>query len=257
MSQSVKLTVDGCIATLQLNRPDCLNAMDIEMLQSLLEKLKEVGNLDAPILIITGNEKVFSSGGDLQALLQDTDEDSFDRAMNIINEMTMTLYTLPKLVISAISGPAEGLGFSFALAADYVIADKSARLCMNYINIGLIPDGGGHFFLKQRIGERRAKEVIWEGKIYQPEEALNIGFINEVTEEQAYSRAKAKADEWLKKPIGAMIKTKKIMADSSRQHLLEILRMEKLGQIKMRESLDHKEGLQAILEKRTLEYSGN
>lgn len=256
MSQSVVLSVEGSIATLQLNRPNCMNALNVDMLNELLEKLKEVAISDASILIISGNGNAFSAGGDIKTLLQETDEESFDKAMNTINEVIMTLYALPKLVISAINGPAAGLGFSFALAGDYVIAEKKAKLAMNFINIGLIPDGGGHFFLKQRLGDIKAMQVIWEGKIYNPYEALDIGLIDEVTEASVIEAAYSKANEWLQKPIEAMIKSKKIISDSSRQHLLEILRMEKIGQMKMRETIDHQEGINAFLEKRTPVFTG-
>jgi len=256
MSQAVVLNVEGSIATLQLNRPDCLNAMSVDMINELLEKLKEVASSDACILIISGTGNAFSAGGDIKTLLQDADEEAFDRVMNTINEMIMTLYALPKLVISAIHGPAAGLGFSFALAADYVIADRNSKVAMNFVNIGLIPDGGGHFFLKQRLGDAKAMHVIWDGKVYTSDEAFEMGLIDEVSECDAMDAAYRKANEWLQKPVGAMIKTKKIIADSSRQHLLEILRMEKIAQMKMRETVDHKEGICAFLEKRTPVFTG-
>lgn len=250
------LTIEGSIATLQLNRPDCMNAMDVDMINELLEKLKEVAISDASILILCGNGNAFSAGGDIKTMLWNADEDEFDRVMNTINEMIMTLYALPKLVISAIHGPAAGLGFSFALAADYVIADKNAKVAMNFINIGLIPDGGGHFFLKKRLGDLKALQVIWEGKAYSPTEALELGLVDEVSECEAIEAAYNKANEWLQKPTEAMIKSKKIIADSSRHNLLEILKMEKIGQIRMRETDDHKEGMNAFLEKRTPVFTG-
>ncbi|MEC1722359.1 enoyl-CoA hydratase [Schinkia azotoformans] len=256
MSQFVVLSVEGSIATLQLNRPECMNALNVDMLNELLEKLKEVASSDASILIISGNGNAFSAGGDIKALLKDTNEETFEKVMDTINEVIMTLYALPKLVISAINGPAAGLGFSFALAGDYVIAEKDAKIAMNFINIGLIPDGGGHFFLKQRLGDHKAMQVIWEGKIYYPYEAHRIGLIDEVSEIPAIDAAYSKANEWLQKPIEAMIKSKKIISDSSRHYLLEILRMEKIGQMRMRETVDHQEGINAFLEKRTPVFTG-
>ena len=127
---------------------------------------------------------------------------------------------------------------------------------MNFINIGLIPDGGGHFFLKQRLGDHKAMRVIWEGKVYDPNKALEIGLIDEVCETLVMDAAYRKANEWLQKPIEAMIKSKKIISDSSRHYLLEILRMEKIGQIRMRETVDHQEGISAFLEKRTPVFTG-
>src|SRR5690625_1332513 len=71
---------------------------------------------------------------------------------------------MPKLIISAINGPAAGLGLSLALAADYVITEAEAKLGMLFLGVGLAPDGGGHFWLQERLGTQGAKQFIWSGK---------------------------------------------------------------------------------------------
>ncbi|WP_102347467.1 enoyl-CoA hydratase [Bacillus sp. Marseille-P3661] len=253
----VLLSIEGRIATLKLSRPDSLNAMDGEMIHELHDKIKEIASSDADILIIQGDGRAFSAGGDIKAMLINTDDDSFDRLMDLINDMMLTLYTMPKLVISAVHGSAAGLGFSLALVADHVIAEQSAILAMNFINIGLIPDGGGHFLLKQRLGETKTKQVIWEGKRLTAHEAHALGLVDDVCMDHAVDAAHRKAAVWLQKPIEAMIKTKKIMVDSNRAQFIEILKMEKLGQKKMRHTANHKEGLNAFIEKRNPIFSTN
>ena len=89
----------------------------------------------------------------------------FFEIMEKINKMMISLYTMPKLTIAAIEGPAAGLGLSIALAADYIIGKKGSKLAMNFIGIGLIPDGGSHFLLKERLGEDKGKAIDlgWKG----------------------------------------------------------------------------------------------
>ena len=142
-----------------------------------------------------------------------------------------------------------------ALATDYIIANASSKLAMNFIGIGLIPDGGGHFFMKLRVGETKAKQLIWEGKPLRAAEALELGLIDEVTEDltEAVNR---KVSEWQKKPLQAMIKTKKIYAEENRVSLIKFLELEKVAQSRMRETADHKEGIQAFLEKRPAQFTG-
>ena len=97
--------------------------------------------------------------------------------------MIISLYTMPKLTIAAIEGPAAGLGLSIALAADYIIGKKESKLAMNFIGIGLVPDGGSHFLLKKTAWRNKAKQLIWDGKVLDPTEAFQIGIIDEVSDQ--------------------------------------------------------------------------
>ncbi|WP_084024077.1 enoyl-CoA hydratase [Vulcanibacillus modesticaldus] len=255
-TEKVLLKTEGRIGILKLNRPKVINAIDLEILEQINEKLDKVAKSDLDVLIIRGEGKGFSAGGDIKFMLTDTNKEEFYGIMDLINQIVVKLYTLPKLVISAVHGPAAGLGFSFALASDYIMAERSAVFAMNFIKIGLIPDGGGHFFLNKRLGEVKAKHLIWEGKVHTSQEALTMGLIDEIVNEDVLLAAKKKAEEWLKMPISAMLKTKKIYTENSKVELIRILEMEKEGQYLMRKTSDHKEGLQAFLEKRNPIFTG-
>src|SRR5690606_18398019 len=111
-------------------------------------------------------------------------------------------------------------------------------------------------FLQQRIGEDKAKHLIWEGKVLTADEALQMGLIHEIAEDDLSSAVEAKLKRWLNSPTEAMIKTKKILADKNRPLLLKVLELEKLGQHKMRQTEDHKEGIQAFIEKRKPVFKG-
>ncbi|WP_053368773.1 enoyl-CoA hydratase [Bacillus sp. FJAT-27245] len=256
VTEKVDVKIDGRVATVKMNRPDALNALDKEMIKGLVSRLKEISvSDDIDIVVLTGTEKAFSAGGDIKAMLSLDDEYEFLSIMDCINELVITLYSLPKITISAIAGPAAGLGFSLALATDHIIADQNAKLAMNFIGIGLIPDGGAHFFLAKNLGERKAKQLIWEGKTMSAEEALSKGLVHEVAADLNLALIERVAG-YLKNPIQAMIKTKKIFAEVNRPHLLKVLELEKYAQRKMRETEDHKEGIRAFAEKRKPRFVG-
>jgi len=256
LNETVTLSYEERIAYLGLNRPNVMNAMDLDMLEAIRSSLKEIKTSNADVLIIFGHGKGFSAGGDIRYMLQDIPQAEFYSIMNIIKELVIDLYTLPKLVISSVHGAAAGLGFSFALATDYIIAEESTVFAMNFIQIGLIPDGGSHYFLNKRLGEAKAKQLIWEGKNNPAKIALEMGLINEIAEGKALDRAKQKAEEWLKQPIKAMIETKMILAENNLVELEHMLDIETIKQFEMRQTKDHKEGIQAFLEKRKPSFIG-
>src|SRR5699024_12435893 len=85
------------------------------------------------------------------------------------------LYRLPQITIATVHGAAAGLGFSLALGCDFIIAEEESKMAMNFIGIGLVPDGGGHFFLKERIGVANAKKMIWQGEVMTAKKAQSFG----------------------------------------------------------------------------------
>ncbi|MGG5253354.1 enoyl-CoA hydratase [Neobacillus sp. SM06] len=257
VTEKVLVQVNGRVATIQLNKPESLNSLDSEMIRGLTGQLKAISESDEiDIVVLTGKGRAFSAGGDIKWMAEQSNESDFLGLMECINELIVTLYSMPKLTISGISGAAAGLGLSIALTTDYIIADLSSILAMNFIGIGLIPDGGGHFFLEKRLGETKAKQLIWEGKKYRAEEAATIGLIQEVAEGELQDALEARIADWLSRPVQAMIKTKKILAEKNRPQLLKILELEKYGQLKMRETADHREGIQAFIEKRSAKFTG-
>lgn len=245
------------VATIIFNRPQSMNALDMNLLQSFLHTLKEISfDDDIDVVVLKGSGKAFSSGGDIKMMLQGTGLEDFDTIMDQISDIAITLYSIPKLTISAIHGAAAGLGLGLALATDYLMVEKNAKIAMNFVGIGLIPDGGSHFFLSQKIGEVKAKELIWEGKVLTAQEALEKDLIHEVVEGDLTEAVQKKVAKWLQSPTKAMIKTKKIFVERNRPELIKMLELEKYGQGHMRKTEDHQEGIQAFLEKRKPVFKG-
>jgi 2-(1,2-epoxy-1,2-dihydrophenyl)acetyl-CoA isomerase len=256
-TQYIEVTQDDKVATISFNRPEVMNALHLDMLKELSLALKELSACeDIQIVILKGNGNAFCSGGDIKSMIFGIkDEKDFFEVMDAINEVSLALYALPKLTISSIHGAAAGLGLSLALASDYIVAQSNSKVAMNFIGIGLIPDGGGHFHLQRKLGETKAKQVIWGGEVLSAKTAYEIGMIEEVVElvEEAVERL---TDKWLNKPVQAMIRSKTIMAEANRPALIKFLELEKTGQSLMRQTQDHQEGIKAFVEKRKPVFIG-
>ncbi|MGM7719315.1 enoyl-CoA hydratase [Metabacillus sp. Hm71] len=256
-NQTVEFVKDGKAAALYFNRVDSLNAMDIQMIKELSEMLEEIAASDIKLLFITGRGRAFSAGGDLKTMLSSTSDEGYQPVMDNIKKMVLALYTMPAVTVSLLNGAAAGLGLSFALACDYVMAEKQAKTAMNFINIGLIPDGGGHFFLKNRLGEHAAKQMIWEGKAMTADEALQAGLIDAVYEGDTEEQLELLKRKMEARPLKAMIATKAIFRKQGLPLLIDTLNQEAEKQLEMRGTDDHREGVQAFLEKRLPQFSGN
>lgn len=254
--QTIELVRQGNVATLYLNRVKSLNAMDVQMLSELSECLNEIKNSDVNLLFITGRGQAFCAGGDLKTMLSSKDEDGFDDVMDKIKTIIVTLYTMPAIIVSFINGPAAGLGLSFALACDQVLAEKNAKVAMNFINIGLVPDGGGHFFLKKRLGEHRAKQVIWEGKSMDSDNALRVGIIDMIYEGDTEEQIELMKRKLEARPLKAMIASKVLFSSQEKHELVQTLELETKSQLEMRRTEDHREGVAAFLEKRVPQFTG-
>jgi enoyl-CoA hydratase/carnithine racemase len=178
----IDLTVASGIATLTLNRPDKRNAMSDDMRAEFIAALKRVA-ADKAIraLVLTGAGKGFCAGGDVagmeRRLAQPPGEVAFNgwSRQQRVHYAQGLLHTLPKPTIAAVNGAASGLGADTALACDFVIASPAASFTWSYINRGLIPDGGGMYFLPRRVGLSRAKELIFSGRKVDADEALRLG----------------------------------------------------------------------------------
>ncbi|KON68075.1 enoyl-CoA hydratase [Peribacillus butanolivorans] len=256
-SGTVLVTYSERTATVAMNRPEAMNALNPQMLNDFIFALKEVSeNEDVDVVILKGNGNAFSAGGDIKMMLAPDKEEGFNDLMDGISELVTTLYFMPKLTISAIHGAAAGLGLSIALATDHLIADSESKVAMNFIGIGLIPDGGGHFFLERRLGEVGAKELIWEGRVLTALEAKEKGLIHEIADGTLEQAVERKVQGWLKSPVQAMIKTKKILSEKNRPLLIKMLEIEKAAQFKMRQTADHQEGIKAFVEKRRPNFIG-
>lgn len=256
--QTIQLEKDGRYAQLTLNRPEAMNAMDEVMMKELADVFEQLqGDQTVQVLVLHGAGKAFSAGGDIKKMVDPTGNFDMTEAMHHVSNLARSLYRLPQITIATVHGAAAGLGFSLILGCDVIVAEEESKLAMNFIGIGLVPDGGGHFFLKERVGTAQAKKMIWQGETMTAEKAQSFGLVDElVPKGEGLDAAKAYAKRLLASPIQAMLASKEILHARGIQALDEILQLESTFQPKMRETKDHQEGIQAFVEKRRPVFTG-
>ena len=180
--------VENAIATITLNRPDKRNAMSDAMRTEFILALEAVAADPAiKALVLTGAGKGFCAGGDISGMQRRMDAPAGEVGFNgwhrqqRVHHTQNLLHTMPKPVIAAVNGAASGLGADTALACDFVIASEWASFTWSYVLRGIIPDGGGMYFLPRRVGLAKAKELIFTGRQVQVDEALALGIVDRKT----------------------------------------------------------------------------
>lgn len=177
---------DG-IAIVTLNRPDKRNAINDAMRQDLMQVL-DWAERDPEVraVLVTANGKGFCAGGDISAMRERLSAPTGRVAINGWRRQRRThhlltmLHGMPKPTIAAVNGAAAGLGCDLALCCDFVVGSKDATFVMSYVLRGLIPDGGGMYFLPRRVGLAKAKQLIFSGRMLTADEALEMGMIEQV-----------------------------------------------------------------------------
>ena len=180
--------VDAGVATITFNRPDKRNAMSDDMRSEFIDALERV-SADTAIraLVLTGAGKGFCAGGDIAGMERRMQAPAGEVGINgwrrqqRVHRTQSLLHTLPKPTIAAVNGAASGLGADTALACDFIIASEWASFTWSYILRGLIPDGGGMYFLPRRVGLPKAKELIFSGRKVDANEALALGIADRKT----------------------------------------------------------------------------
>jgi 2-(1,2-epoxy-1,2-dihydrophenyl)acetyl-CoA isomerase len=188
--QTVLLELEAGVATLTLNRPEAKNAMNLDMrfaLRDAFNRIREDREIRAVVLRGAGQD--FCSGGDVRAMNVASAEAGRNR-MDDMHGWLTHLIELDRPVIAAVDGVCYGVGFSFALAADFVIATPRARFCMPFMKIGLVPDGAAFYTLPRVVGMARARELIFSAREMGAQEAQQVGAVLEIVEpDQLTARA--------------------------------------------------------------------
>ncbi|MCS6766528.1 MAG: enoyl-CoA hydratase/isomerase family protein [Candidatus Protistobacter heckmanni] len=179
----LQYAVEDGVALLTLNRPDVRNAINDDARAELVDALDRANRDNAVrALVLTSAGKAFCAGGDIRAMQQRMQAPAGQVAFNGWARQQRThhaisaLHTIPKPTIAAVNGASTGLGTDLAMACDFVLASEPhASFAWNYVLRGLIPDGGGMYFLPRRVGLVRAKELIFSGRTVRAPEALELG----------------------------------------------------------------------------------
>ncbi|MGQ7828875.1 enoyl-CoA hydratase-related protein [Altererythrobacter sp. Z27] len=257
--ETILVERDGPLLTITLNRPDRLNAMPPHMADELGAAFYDLG--DARAVLITGAGKGFCSGADLAARGErselETKGGSHRALQNHYNPAVSQVLRAPVPVITAVNGPAAGVGCSLALAGDFVLAGRSAYFLQAFVNIGLVPDGGSTWLLARAIGRANATRMMMLGEKIGAEQAEQWGLIYKAVDDDALlSEARALAEKLANGPTLAYATMKRNIATALDGTLPEVFLAEAEGQRIAGASADAMEGGMAFLQKRKAEFKG-
>jgi len=273
---ALKLEYEGEIATLTFNRPEKRNAISPEMIEEMGAALDEVDRSSACVLILTGAGRAFCAGMDLEALralAQPASEHhllsdgplkgGIPRAADAnladsrrIAHMFRQIYEFPKPTIAAVNGPAIAGGCGIATLCDFTLATPEAKFGYTEVKIGFMP-ALVSVFLTRQIGDKRARDLLLTGRVFDADEALRLGLVNEVVpEENLMARAREFAGTLLEASPTSLIYTKRLLHRFAAEELHRELELALQENARIRSTADFHEGLAAFLEKRKPVWRG-
>jgi 2-(1,2-epoxy-1,2-dihydrophenyl)acetyl-CoA isomerase len=252
---------EGGVATLILNRPGRMNALNADLVLALKDAFTRVdADPEINVVILAGAGRAFCAGGDLTAIGKGRQENNVAELQPILRagmQVVLKMRIMRQPVIAAIHGAAAGAGMNIALAADMRVASEDAMFGQNFAKVGLFPDYGGTFFLPQLVGPAKAAEMFYTGDMINAAEALRIGVVNRVVPlAQLENEVRALARKIAEGPAVAIRAVKETLFGRDKEELTELLDLEVEQQMRCFYSEDCNEGIRAFFEKRPPKFQG-
>src|SRR5947208_10949967 len=249
------------IATLVMNRPDRLNALDTKLVTTLNDTLGRIArDGSVRVVVLTGAGRAFCAGGDLALIGQDRSI-AATRDLELLlasgTQAVLTMRSMPQPVVAAVNGAAAGAGMNIALAADIRISADEAVFGQNFAKVGLFPDYGGTYFLPQLVGPSKAAEMFYTGDMIDAQTALKLGLLNRVVPgAQLEAEVRSFAAKIAAGPPVAIRAVKQTLFGSEKDALSKALEAEVQHQMRCFASDDSLEGIHAFFEKRATKFQG-
>ncbi|GAA1864532.1 enoyl-CoA hydratase [Brevibacterium marinum] len=251
MTSSVLTDQHDGVVTVTINRPESLNALTPESMQGIGEAVAEAAT-GARAVIITGNDRSFSSGADLQGSVQ-----GGGLGLERANAIIRAIIDVEIPTIAAVSGPAAGIGCSLALACDYMVMSEESYLMLAFSKIGLMPDGGATALVAASAGRHRAMKMALTAEKVWAKDALEWGLASEVVGAGTQlERAQEIAATWAQGPPLAYAKATAAINATTLTELDDAFGRELEDQTFLRSTNDFAEGVAAFMEKRSPKYTG-
>lgn len=250
------------IATLTLNRPECLNALGDTLREDLYDAiLRTSQDSEVRVMVITGAGRGFCAGGDVKAMdaakAAGRERPLLEKLAPLRDKVLLAMQEAPQPIIAAVNGPAAGAGMNLALACDIRIAATTAKFGETFVKRGLHVDWGGTYLLPRLVGMAKACELIFTGELIGAEEALALGLVNRVVPpERLLPETYALAQQIAAGPPVAIRLLKRALYRNQHADLRTALEFETYAQNICFETADAREGIRAFVEKRPPVFQG-
>jgi 2-(1,2-epoxy-1,2-dihydrophenyl)acetyl-CoA isomerase len=250
------------VRTFTLNRPEAFNSLTVGLKESLRDGLADAAaDPSVRAVVLTGAGKAFCAGQDLKehiAALEAADPAPFHTVAEHYNPIVRAITTMPKPVIAAVNGMAAGAGASFAYACDLRVVARSAKFLMAFATIGLTADSGASWTLPRLIGYGRAMELMLLAKPVTAEQALSIGMVTDVVDDgTALAAAQELASRMATGPTTGYAKIKQALLTAASADLEQALAAEDAAQSALGATTDHREAVDAFVNKRSPTFTGH
>jgi 2-(1,2-epoxy-1,2-dihydrophenyl)acetyl-CoA isomerase len=259
--EALKVTQDDDgVLLLVLNRPDSLNALNLEIKAQIAEAVAyAAAERSVRSVVITGEGRSFCSGGDISEMDGGRRPlESRRRIHTLLTTIYLPLTRLEKPVVAAVNGHAFGAGFSLALAADIALVADGAKLCFAFSKVGLVPDSGALFHLPRLVGLNRAKELVFTARVLTAAEAAELGLVNRVVPaDDLFAEAMGLARDLARGPSVAFGLAKTLLNQSPLMRFEDMIELEAYAIAIATSTADHAEGIAAFLEKRPATFEGS
>lgn len=253
-------TIDNGIAVLTLNRPESLNALSVELRDSLLAAMQRLAVDDnVGVIVVTGAGRGFCAGGDVKTMPQRAARGFEQRADGLrhMHQTPLLMRSMSKIIIGAVNGVAVGAGLGLALACDLRIAAASARFATGFAKVGLSGDFGGAWFLTRLAGTAKARELFFLGEAIDAAQAEALGIVNRVVDDAVLmDETMALARRLAAGPRVALGYMKRNLHAAETEPLSVVLEMEAIHQARCSQTEDHREATTAFAEKRAPMFRG-
>jgi 2-(1,2-epoxy-1,2-dihydrophenyl)acetyl-CoA isomerase len=254
---AVLFEIKNSIGFITLNRPEKYNAFNREMALLVQQKLEDCKSKEVRCVYITGAGKAFSSGQDLEEVVDPNGPDITKILGEHYNPIIRQIRRLEKPVVAAVNGVAAGAGANIALCCDVVVASESASFLQAFSKIGLIPDSGGTYILPRLIGWQKASALMMLGDNVPAQEAERMGMLYKVFPDDLFEQEAVNiAITLAHMPTKGLALTKQILNNSMINNYDDQLHDEELFQHRAGNTQDYQEGVQAFLQKRKPNFKG-
>ena len=251
--QDILSTTENGITTITINRAEKKNSFTKAMYQAIGDAFEQArNNPQVRVVVVQGDERVFSAGNDIADFLQNPPTDISSPVFRFL----CGLASFPKPIIAAVCGPAVGIGTTMLFHFDLIYAGDNAIFSMPFVNLGLCPEAGSSLLSTQLIGQMRTAEALLLGEPLSAQAALAAGLVNRVIAPgEVLALAQTQAAKLAAKPLSSLLETKRLMRERHLPQVLAAIEEEAKELVRMLNEPSAKEAFSAFLEKRKPDFS--